>query len=385
MPLALGWVNVGPCAQTTARASGGSVSGLPHPFLTGGLLRPAVTAIRHRLTALAGAFALLTLFLVGLVVAQVPSQAPVFNLRIAATPPNGVITKSLGSIEFTFQVSFQYDASNPAAGQFLIDVTAEKVVTVFPEGWSVSSLSATQFQMRPSETKSVTVGAALQTDRPAADSIEIEVRFHSRPYFASPGGLPAAPGLPAQLAQEDTDSAKVTAEKRLTAGETVTGFFRDYALWFGGVAIALFVLGVVLAKRRNQPGGRLTLSCANPEQEVAPGRGASFSLRIENQSSEAEQVRLDVHGVPAGWKAILPLRELELGRDQSTQVWLTLQAPDGAAAGESATADVTVAPKRYPDRRTRLTVRAFVGGESGESADVEEEPPRVPARGRRRA
>lgn len=303
--------------------------------------------------------------------AEAQTGGPFFSLQVAATPSDGLITKSLGRVDYTFQVTVRYDASNPAAGQFMVNVTVEPITTTFPEGWQVSSPSVRQFNMRPSETRLVTLSVSLLTDRPADDRLAVELRFASQPYASNPSPLPIPNQFPAQLQQADTKTVRVTAEKRLTVSETVTGLARDYAPWLGGVAIALFILGVVVAKRRRAV-AVLVLSCDQPRQQIVPGRGASFPVRVLNGTSEREEIRLELEDVPMGWEALLPLHRFDLGAGASTQVWLTLKAPDDARVGSSAHVRLVASPVHFPERSSEVRLEAEVIGGYSAGAPPEE-------------
>lgn len=305
------------------------------------------------------------------------SSPPFFNLRIVASPSNGLITKSLGEVLFTFQISFEYDRTNPTTQQFTINVTADPISAKAPEGWEITYPTERQFNMKPAETHVLNVKAALSSDRPDKDRVDIEYKFTSQPFLTNPSPLPIPTGVPAQANQADSESAKVSVEKRLTVGETVTGLVRDYAWWFGGLALALFVLGVVVAKQR-RPSGRIRIRCESDQQQVMPGRGASFPLRIANEGTQEDEVRLEVGGVPQGWTAILPIETFQLSGGASTQVWLTVKAPETAPAGTSANVDVTAVSERHGSSTTTVTVRAdVVGGYAATEVvvDVPEPPP----------
>lgn len=308
---------------------------------------------------------------------------PFFQLNVVATPSKGVITESLGKVEFTYSIRFTYDASNPTANQFSINVTVEPITTVAPQGWQLSSPVPRQVTMKPSDTRTVTLAAQLMNDRPAQDAFDIEVRFRSEPFVSNPTPLPGT--IPSQLNQGDSETVKVGVEKRLTFGESVTGFVRDYWPFIGIGALALLLLGVVLARGRRRPGGRVPLTCEAPNQPVVPGRSASFALRLANESRDAETVQLAITGVPRGWTATLPMDELELGPEESTQLWLTLGAPSTARAGDRASVEIAATPAGQPERRARLRLEADVVDSYGGGSAVEEEEEPEPSRRRRAA
>lgn len=254
---------------------------------------------------------------------------PVFQIS-ATTDGSKVIAEDLGTAVIRITVIMRTTQQFPGQDQFDIRLTATTLRNPqYPNGWSVSDPDPPTAQTRAGRAVNFTVTVTLTSTEPSAESIAARVRIQSTPQGPGGGSLP--PGTPAGAQTEDTEDVSVEVARDLEPAEQVTTFVERNKWYLLAAAGGIFVLGVVLVRRKK---GGFSVRSDSPVQEVLPGRGASFPIEISNESGTKRSLSLSASAVPPGWSAILPLERLELGGNESSTVWLTLKAPPTARPGE---------------------------------------------------
>lgn len=303
------------------------------------------------LAPLRGGILVVSFFLLGTIWLPVATaQDPVYQVQLNAEPSAATVGKSLGQVRFTYTISIDYD-SNPvtdtARFEIVVEYTNKKAI---PDGWLVSVSTTSVNLSGPKETATVLVTATLTNDRPARDEFPITLKVTAKPKFST--GIP----IPDSLKQQSSDEQTVEARKKLTPAETVTSFVRNYMWLLLGAAGLIFLVAVVLTRKKK---GVLALHSDQPTQEVSAGRGASFPVRLTNESTVDDRVRLSLTPLPPRWNAVVPLSELSLRPQESTQIWVTLRAPADAAPGETASFELEAASVSSA-QRARTPLQAVV-------------------------
>jgi uncharacterized repeat protein (TIGR01451 family) len=134
-----------------------------------------------------------------------------------------------------------------------------------------------------------------------------------------------------------------------------------------GTIVAGTVVGVPIAYRRR--GARVRAACEDSEREVAPGRGTSYPITIENESSDAVSIDLEVTDVQEGWSALTTLPNLELGAEESRTIYMMVRAPEEAKPGDLCVAKLGVQPEESTAREVKTLTRV------DEDAGGDERPP----------
>lgn len=315
--------------------------------------------------------------------APAQTQDQYFQVDVNVATDSVTVKEVPGQATFTVTVSFRCftQPGQPSAactgtlGDTMVDVTL--TADTPPSGWS-ASFSPNAFRVSAASGGQSIGTVRLLRDDPGQDKFALAVRAHAQPR-------PEAPLPPLAAASDDADAVNVNQD--LTAAQFIVKILGDYGWWFlAGAGLAIF--GIVMAAKKKK--GRLVLTSDAAQQSVLPGRGASFPVRIENDSREADRVRLVVGQLPQGWASIIPLDEIDLKPGELTQLWVTVRSPTRALPGDVVNFDLransvtTQNEARVPLRIevTGGTAPAFSETESPPAeapAEVEEEPKRLVA------
>jgi uncharacterized membrane protein len=102
------------------------------------------------------------------------------------------------------------------------------------------------------------------------------------------------------------------------------------------------------------------LECDQPGQEVLPGRGASFPVRVANESPDDDRIHFTHSTLPAGWAVLLPAETLEVDAGESDTLWVTVKAPPTARAGERVTFELYANSRKHPGQESQTKLEATV-------------------------
>ncbi|MBI2079104.1 MAG: hypothetical protein HYT80_12205 [Euryarchaeota archaeon] len=259
------------------------------------------------------------------------AQEPFFKIK-PDPAVGGTISKLDGFVTVYLNLTVDSDQQNQLRDQFRILVNVTKTDD-HPNGWSVAALEMAPEDgvIRPGEKLRVTVRVETTIPNPSGDQTTIQFTITSKPVFQGAAG-PLTDQLVKQMSQEDKDtSAKAVVKRQLDTYEKITGLAKSQPWLFLLLAGGVFGLAVVLIRRKK---GGLLVSSESPIQQVLPGRGASFPVKVVNEGGAKQSLTLGTSDVPPGWSAILPVDRIELQGNESTTIWLTLKAPPTAHPGE---------------------------------------------------
>ena len=272
------------------------------------------------------------LLLATLPAAEAQSQPPFFTFRNVETA-GGTITKAEGLVTVYFNFTVAADQTNDATSQFEIIVTVN-MTSKLPNGWVVSPIDKqSPVKMTPGQRASISVTVSTVANADGAEGT-VSFKAHAKPVFkGSPSPLsPVQDQLIKSMSQESDSGEKTATVKRdLDVYQQITGLAKAKPWMFLLLAGGIFVLGVVLVRRKK---GGLGVHSDSPTQQVLPGRGASFPVKVANQGGSKQTITLGTSDVPEGWAAILPVDRIELEGNETTTIWLTLKAPPHAHPGE---------------------------------------------------
>lgn len=127
---------------------------------------------------------------------------------------------------------------------------------------------------------------------------------------------------------------------------------------FGGI-VAVAAVGIPVVYRRQRVA--VDAECEEPEGEVVAGRGTSYPVRLENRSSEAVHVDLEVADVQEGWSALTTLPELELASKEERTVYMMVRAPAEAKKGDLCVAKLAVTPEGGSTQIIKTLTRVATG------------------------
>lgn len=293
-----------------------------------------------------------TLFLLG---ASTPAAAqgggPYYQVSAEPEQDSVQISQRFGEAEFQVEVQADGQQQSPFDSEVTIDFTAEFVGTA-PAGWSAPVIEPESWEAQPGEPMTVTITVRLTSDDPAEDRFRFNIEFTSRP------------DIPAQLEplftganeQSDSETVSLTAAKQLTTSESLTSFADQYK-WFLLVGAAgVFLLAVVLVRRKKG----VDITCAEPTQEVLPGRGASFPVRLRNDASDEDTFFLSTSELPSGWNVLLPVESVDLRGGEQDTVWLTIKAPPVARPGERVQFELFASSRSTPGQEGSVGLEAVV-------------------------
>ncbi len=221
-----------------------------------------------------------------------------------------------------------------------IDQPANVELTVagLPDGWTASFEDAT-LQVLPGTSEETMLIVALSTAA-AATAAELTVRA-TLSY-----GLPELIGGPTGCTATSTTSLIVTQDETFTRQvlETV-------GAWIYVLAGAL-VVAVLMATKLTVDARRTAVSLTADLSLVRLPAGArgTIPVQVENVSRRHDRVGFHLSVVPEGWKAILPLTEVELAPGEVHQLFLQVNTPSDAQPGDlkaiTMIATSRVAPRR---------------------------------------
>ncbi len=276
---------------------------------------------------------------------------PYYQISAEADQTSAQITERFGQVEYEVTVRAQGDQSSPFDDQVAIEFTAEYSGTP-PAGWSTPEITPGTRQANPGEDVTFTITVGLTSDNPAQDRFRFDIVFTSDPDIPSQ----VEPLLTGGNEQTDSETVTLTASKALTTSESVTSFADQYK-WFLLVGAAgIFLLAIVLVRRKKG----VEISCAEPTQEVLPGRGASFPVRLLNESSEKDTFFLSTSELPAGWNVLLPVESIELQSGEQDTVWLTVKSPSTARPGERVQFELFASSRARPGQEGSVGLEAVV-------------------------
>ncbi|MBI4393239.1 MAG: hypothetical protein HY556_05510 [Euryarchaeota archaeon] len=130
------------------------------------------------------------------------------------------------------------------------------------------------------------------------------------------------------------------------------------ALLITVIALAI-VAGAAYLVLTTKPVG-VRLKTAEGTKELAPGRGASFPVVLQNRSDKADTAVFKVAEVPAGWSAFMALPEIQVGPKEEKNLWLMVKAPPDAKEGESVKVALEAKSKSSPNKVARIELVAKV-------------------------
>ncbi len=142
------------------------------------------------------------------------------------------------------------------------------------------------------------------------------------------------------------------------------------AVLLAGVALVGGTAGAVALRSRRLA---VELACHRPLLPVAPGGNVSFPIAVANRRSEPDTVQLRVLDVPDGWRAFVPVPEVELGPREDREIALVVRAPEDAGSGEQVTLTVEAVPVRG-ERGHRIAVGAEVDPDAPDAPEREAAP-----------
>lgn len=305
-----------------------------------------------------------------LAAAQVPTD-PLIQVQIEGEPSDQIVKKLNGVLTYTFTVSFDCSTGTgrgPCTGQLgdtqvQVEITETRKAS-YPMGWEIKA-APLSFRIPADATEVVTVTVTLEEEEPEDSEFTVELRANARPIVESPAGGGLGDLLNDQGSQSSTASDSVQGTEELTTAEQLVGFGRRFMWPLMGAAAVLMLAGVILVERRR---GSIEVSCDQPQQEILPGRGVSFPVRIRNSTKESHRFGLRVSELPAGWTAILPLDEIDLPANDETQFYVSIKAPPTATPGEAVQGELRVRALRGATLEESTTFRVTVAQDPYSSA-----------------
>jgi hypothetical protein len=313
--------------------------------------------------------------LAGAGAANAQGTGPFFKITSKSVEGNKVIAKERGAtlLYINATVTATQSAPSQLTDQFRMHVAVTKTSVTVPNGWSIGEIDPPARDVKAGEVASFTVTVSTTLRNPDVDTYKPEFRITSTPVF---GGAPnpVTDTLVSTMSQTDTTTISYEVSVKLATSEKIVSFVKRYPWFFLLAAGGLFVLGVVLVRKRK---GGVGVSTDSPVQQVLPGRGASYPIQVRNEGGQDTTVSLTTSAVPGGWSAILPLDKAELGPNESTTLWLTLKSPPTAHPGEHVQISFVATSADGASSETLLeavVVERYGGASSPEPADGGSEP-----------
>lgn len=276
---------------------------------------------------------------------------PYYQISAEPDDDSARITERFGQAQFQVEVQASGDQSSPFDDQVTINFNAEYTGTP-PAGWGTPEIEPSQWTAQPGETETVTITVNLQSDEPAQDRFRFNIEFTSSPDIPSQ----VEPLFAGANEQSDSESVSLTVAKVLTTSESITAFADEYK-WFLLVGAAgIFLLAIVLVRRKKG----VDISCSEPTQEVLPGRGASYPVRLRNEAPEEDTFFLSTSELPSGWNVLLPVESIDLRGGEQDTVWLTVKAPGTARPGERVQFELFASSRASPGQEGSVGLEAAV-------------------------
>lgn len=300
-----------------------------------------------------GVIAVTAAVLLGALVGPSAAQGgePYYQIEAEADENRVTIEERFGTATFEVTVVADGQQDDPFDSQVTITYTANYTGTP-PEGWSTPEIDPQRDTANPGEEVTFTVTVRLTSDEPQTNDFRFNVRFTSNPQIPSQ----LDPLFTGANEQSDSDTVTLTASKSLTTSEAVTAFADQYK-WFLLIGAAgIFLLAIVLVRRKKS----VDVTCSEPTQEVLPGRGASFPVRLHNDSGDDDTFFLSTSELPAGWNVLLPVESIEIGGGAEDTVWVTVKAPGTVRAGERVQFELFASSRSSPGQEGSVQLEVVV-------------------------
>ncbi len=243
-----------------------------------------------------------------------------------------------------------------------LDQQAEVELTIagVPDGWTASFDDAT-LQVAPGKSAQTMLVVALST---AAATKAADLTIQATLSYGLPGVIAGASGCTSTstaqlvLAQEESLTRQVL--------ETVGGWIY--------VIVGALVLAVLMATKLAVDAGRtaVTLTADLALVRLPAGARGTIPVQVENVSRRHDRVNFHLSVVPEGWKAILPLTEVELAPGEVHQLFLQVNTPGNAEPGDLKAITMLATSRVAPRRPASAVVEIQV--------DPDAKAPAIPAR-----
>ncbi|MGQ0534913.1 MAG: COG1470 family protein [Methanobacteriota archaeon] len=258
---------------------------------------------------------------------------------------------------------FTVTIANPNQG----DATAELTTQVAGNDWS-ATVDNPNPDVPAGGSTDVTLSVSASQGATRTADITIVARL----------SCPTDPLGVLQPQQSDQQSTKVTATLASGGGGSGNGNggpgVTPVEGRLSGATVALLVLvpllvvgGIFVAKRR----GGLVVRVPEKEKWVAPGKGVSFPVEVENKTDAEDVAYVDLSNVPAGWRAFTAMPEVHLGPHESRKLTVMVRAPPTVLEGGGAEIAVELRSKARPKTLRRFTLSARVKSGAGEESAIE--------------
>jgi hypothetical protein len=281
------------------------------------------------------------------------SGQPVYRVEASVSPSQVTITERFGQALFEIDVKAVPCQASPVDDQTRIDFQISDK-SVVPNGWSEASIDPlNKAGVRVGESFKVKVTITIQSPDVASEIATLSVQITSTPRSTSPVAPPTAlPGY----SMSDSANVSMTAKRQLTTAESVTNFADKNKWWLVSLGVGAILLAVALMRRK----ASINVDSEQPTQEVVPGRGASFPVRIHNPGNQADSFMLSAGEAPKGWSVILPVETLDLAGGDLDTVWVTVKSPPTAQAGERISFRVYVSSRQRAGLEGEVSLQAVV-------------------------
>ncbi len=234
---------------------------------------------------------------------------------------------------------FEITVTNPTQSPFPSDVSL--TVTEPPAGWA-AQLSDTSFQLAGGDSAISILRLEAAED---ADETEAMVTVTATATYTSP--IPGTTPEPATASVEVPHSFE---------RDFISAFEHAVGISFWLVVILLLVLLAVAAwffSRRSSP---LELHADEQLLQVPAGSLAVLPVRVHNPGGRATKAKLDVTGIPDGWKVDMDNGEIDLPPRQNAVVQVQAMIPSDAPGGVRELSVLASQPDGGQEARASLAV-----------------------------
>lgn len=217
-------------------------------------------------------------------------------------------------------------------------------ITGVPDGWTASA-EPTTFPLQPGASREVTITITAAPD--SADSADLTVLAQ----YTSPD--PTKTFLP-----DGEASGGVTVQR----DEAFTTDFLETlgtGVWvLIGVALAAVVVSTYLfVDGRRQ---YIRLRCAVAEANIRPGAVATLPFTVRHRGGGRDRIAVHADMGAKGWKADIPVQDVELEAGGEEELLVSVSAPKNAAKGSRQVIRIIAVAESKPDRSAVLSLAMLV-------------------------